>query len=115
MRSSMLRMLSIGLIFSFAVATLSIRLAASQTPDATGNLGARVKTLEDQIKALQAGSGVPTPQGIAGGQADDAGTVSCPPGSYVAGVRAWKSSPATKYCIGCLTGIQLICKPFIGP
>jgi hypothetical protein len=70
-------------------ATLWFHSAAGQTPD----------------------SGNGTPIGIVGSAADPAGTISCPAGSYVAGITAWKSSPATRYCVGCLTGIQIICKP----
>jgi len=36
----------------------------------------------------------------------------CPDGSYAAGIRAWGSTPDTRYCIGCLTGVAILCKPF---
>lgn len=102
-----------GLVFSFVALVLSVGPAATQASNASGDLEARVKTLEDQIRALQTSSVVLLPAGIVGGPADDAGKTFCPAGSYVAGVQAWKSSSATKYCVGCLTGIQLICKPFL--
>ena len=33
-------------------------------------------------------------------------------GSYAAGIRAWGSESSTRYCIGCLTGVSVLCKPF---
>jgi hypothetical protein len=88
---------------------------AQANADPRGTLEARVQALEGQLKAIQSGAGdvVPT-TGIVGSQADPAGTITCPAGTYLAGVTAWKSSPATRYCVGCLTGVQIVCKSFTG-
>ena len=36
----------------------------------------------------------------------------CAAGSYAVGIRAWGSPDTTRYCIGCLTGVAVLCKPF---
>ena len=43
------------------------------------------------------GGGVPAPATI------------CPDGYYAVGINWWGSPGSTKYCIGCLSGIQVIC------
>lgn len=91
-------------------------LSAQTAAETRGDLEARIQALEDQLKALQGSSAeMPQPGPIVGSPADPAGTFICPPGTYVAGVTAWKSSPSTRYCIGCLTGVQIICRSFTGP
>jgi hypothetical protein len=103
------------LLLAGLVASLTFPIAATvgQTPDSQAALEERIKALENQLKAIGSGSALPA-SGIVGSPADPAGTISCPDGSYVAGITAWKSSPATRFCVGCLTGIQIICKPLAG-
>jgi hypothetical protein len=35
----------------------------------------------------------------------------CPDGYYAVGLRTWGSPDTTKFCVGCLDGAQLICRP----
>ncbi|WP_282297714.1 hypothetical protein [Stenotrophomonas sp. PS02289] len=44
------------------------------------------------------------------GWGDPAETAMCPPGHYAIGFQSWKSPPPIKYCIGCASGFQLICR-----
>lgn len=35
----------------------------------------------------------------------------CPDGHYAVGIRSWGAPGATRYCVGCLVAVQVICKP----
>ena len=54
------------------------------------------------------------PTGPSGNTANAYAVQTCPIGYYAVGIQAWGSPGSTKYCIGCLTGVALICKPFPG-
>lgn len=34
----------------------------------------------------------------------------CPDGHYASGINWWGSPGSTRYCIGCLSGIQVVCR-----
>jgi len=44
------------------------------------------------------------------GGSDDRGISTCEPGEYAVGVHIWGSPGSTKYCIGCVDGIQVLCR-----
>lgn len=45
------------------------------------------------------------------GSGDDRGASMCPEGHYAVGVNIWGARGPVKYCIGCVDGIQIICRP----
>lgn len=46
-----------------------------------------------------------------GGGGDYKGATVCPTGSYVTGVEWWGAPHSTKFCIGCLSSMRVLCRP----
>lgn len=44
------------------------------------------------------------------GSGDPRTPTMCPEGYYAAGINWWGSGENTRYCIGCLSGIQVVCR-----
>ena len=106
-------------ILSLAVASLLlISISPAQSEDR------EVIELRDQVKALQdrldkLGTGLAKPDVAQSQQTEASGGLGnpyqkqvCPAGYYASGVQAFGAPGNVKYCVGCLTGVVLICSPF---
>jgi hypothetical protein len=79
----------------------------------------RVAVLEERLDSLERvlSSAIQTPEisvvspVTSGTQAVPYGAAYCPPGQVPVGLKAWGSPDTTRYCIGCLTGVALLCQP----
>lgn len=69
----------------------------------------RLKDLESRFKTAPAGSSNDG-QPVGGGVLVTPDTT-CPSNTVAVGIRWWGSPGSTRYCIGCLSGIQVLCKP----
>jgi hypothetical protein len=103
--------LSIVIATSFIV---SIEACRAQNAADIESLRGRVDALERELHSLKSGLAVWAPgepnslAPIGGGDAQQ--PTMCPKDEYAVGVRWWGASPGTRYCIGCLSGIQVICR-----
>jgi hypothetical protein len=110
-------MLKSVMIPSFiAVLILAGTPALSQTAADYANLKSKIDNLEQQLQALktalpQGPPTDPTPGNQVGG-GDSQAPTQCPKGQYAVGVRWWGAPGSTRYCIGCLSGIQILCQKF---
>jgi hypothetical protein len=119
-----LRTILMAVLFAALGVLLQVGIAPAET---TEELGARVTALQNEIHDLRAdlkafrdnlrqaaidpkGANIQTP--TSGGQAVPYPLVACKAGQYAAGIAAWGSPDTTRYCIGCLTGVALLCLPF---
>jgi|SRR5271165_840764 len=88
--------------------------AHSQTAADYEALKERVQKLEQQVdslrKALPEWSKGEPASGNAVGGGDKQPDTTCPIGQYAVGIRWWGAPGATRYCIGCLSGIQVVCR-----
>jgi hypothetical protein len=72
-----------------------------------------IKEQQNTIKALKKGlsEGDPGPalagNNVGGGVPQT--PTKCPAGYYASGINWWGSPDSTRYCIGCLSGIQVLC------
>ena len=103
---------AIGLPVGSALAqTCADNLHADAT---TRDLIGCLKQQQAEIEALQQSASKqasgPVLVGNAVGGGVPAPATTCPDGSYAVGVNWWGSPGNTKYCIGCLSGIQIICR-----
>lgn len=101
-----------------AVVLLGSEGALAQTEaERIAALERSLQSLRSEIAAMKAGTGAkqsaPT---VSGPQSPVPNADStCPPGSYVVGVKSWGAPGSTRYCIGCMTGVQVICQHLGGP
>jgi hypothetical protein len=79
----------------------------------------RIQALEQRIQQLEStirnASQERTPAATVSGPQSpvkNADSV-CPPGSYVFGVESWGAAASTKYCIGCMTGLRVLCRKLL--
>jgi len=68
------------------------------------------KALTDLRQSLLSGNGEPTSTGAEQGSGDKRDPTLCPEGLYAVGINWWAAPGTTKYCVGCVNGIQVICK-----
>jgi hypothetical protein len=118
----MLRLPTATFAWAFAVCVAfshGTKAAAEDTSPSASATQADITALREQIKKLRSdltNAGIKSPPLIwtppSGSPVIPYPEQFCPDGSYAAGVRAWGSESSTRYCIGCLTGVSVLCKPF---
>jgi hypothetical protein len=80
--------------------------------DKIKEIGSRLDKLSQGLSTSNPAAAPFQPTAPSGSTANSYPTQSCPVGYYAAGIQAWGSPGSTRYCIGCLTGVALICKQF---
>jgi hypothetical protein len=86
-------------------------VSAQSNPD---QLQLQIEDLKKQIEGLKAAKGAESIGSVVGTTPEQGAKSLCPPGHYVFGLEAWRAPGSTRYCIGCLTGVRVICKPLGG-
>ena len=119
-----------ALWMSFAIFSVIVLFAddvlaqAAATPQAAPGQAVAEKSLEDRVRELEAVIAT-MKSGAASSERNPAATISgpqspvknadslCPPGSYVFGIESWGAAPSTRYCIGCMTGLRVLCRRLV--
>jgi hypothetical protein len=86
----------VSLLVSISAATLAGAVVAHYNSSSLDTLLVYAKV--EPAVGNQSGSGDPQPQ------------TKCPDGYYVTAINWWGANPSTKFCVGCLSGIQVVCR-----
>lgn len=72
-----------------------------------------IKEQQNSIATLRQSLSVWSPNAsVAGnevGSGDHQAPTMCPPNYYAVGINWWGAPGTTRYCVGCLSGIQVVC------
>ncbi|WP_407155066.1 hypothetical protein [Bradyrhizobium sp. STM 3557] len=84
--------------------------ADTKYADVIACLKEQQKSISSLREKLQTWSKDAPAVGNQSGAGDPKPATMCPEGYYAAGINWWGSGDATRYCIGCLSGIQVVCR-----
>jgi ABC-type sugar transport system permease subunit len=94
-------------VFTSIVASSLLWSVIRQDLDNISRTNTQIEELRVQLASYP--DGPPTVGNVSGG-GDAKPPTECPTGYYATGINWWGSPGSTRYCIGCLSGIQVICR-----
>ena len=100
----------VATVVSIIIWFLLAHSLSSSPPEVVADIGATKAGLINLQERLLRWSADPAVPGTEVGSGDPKPPTMCPTGYYAAGINWWGAPDTTHYCIGCLSGIQIICR-----
>lgn len=88
-----------------------IRTELAETKQQIARISSQLSALQSLLGNASKNTNHSTLSLTTGGQAVPYEPIYCPPGQVPVGLKAWGSPTTTRYCVGCLTGVSLLCQP----